>query len=218
MHRYFIKTPWLVKRLFSRYEWDAPAAGNTVYLTFDDGPHPVITPWVLDLLAEHGAKGTFFCIGKNVALHPGVFARITTEGHAVGNHTENHRNGWKTDTRDYLDNVRLAAARISSDLFRPPYGRIRAAQARGLAPAMGRPAPRVIMWDVLSADFDQSITPQECIANVLAHTVPGSIIVFHDSDKAWPNLKETLPVVLRSFREKGFQMKAIGPLSPEGGT
>lgn len=209
MHRYFIKTPWIVKRLFSAYEWEASPAGNAVYLTFDDGPHETITPWVLDQLAAADAKATFFCIGKNVALYPELFARITTEGHAVGNHTENHRNGWKTPAAEYLDNIRLAAARISSPLFRPPYGRIRRAQARGLAQAMDHPQPRVIMWDVLSADFDRSISPAECTANVLDHTVPGSIIVFHDSEKAWPNLRETLPVVLRVFRERGFQLKSL---------
>ncbi|RYY38450.1 MAG: polysaccharide deacetylase family protein [Chitinophagaceae bacterium] len=209
MHRYFIKTPWLLRRIFPKYVWEAPAADGAVYLTFDDGPHETITPWVLDQLAQFDAKATFFCIGKNVAAHPGLFNRITTEGHAVGNHTENHRNGWKTPVEEYLANVRLAAARIPGSLFRPPYGRIRAAQARGLASAMGVPNPQVIMWDVLSADFDRSIRSAQCTANVLNHTRPGSIIVFHDSEKAWPNLKEALPVVLRTFRERGYVMKAL---------
>ncbi|GAB4092759.1 polysaccharide deacetylase family protein [Flaviaesturariibacter terrae] len=209
MHRFFIRIPWLIKRLFPRYTWDAPASGGAVYLTFDDGPHETITPWVLDQLAAHGAKATFFCIGKNVALHPEIFSRIITEGHSVGNHTENHLNGWKTGTAEYLANIRLAAKRISSPLFRPPYGRIRARQARGLAAALGVPNPRVIMWDVLSADFDRETSAAACSANVLRNSRPGSIIVFHDSEKAWPNLKEALPVVLRFFREKGYLMKAL---------
>ncbi|TCJ13279.1 polysaccharide deacetylase family protein [Flaviaesturariibacter flavus] len=209
MHRYFLKTPWLLKRLFPRYTWDAPAAGNAVYLTFDDGPHPEITPWVLDQLKAWGAKATFFCIGKNVVNHPDVFARISTEGHAIGNHTHNHLNGWKTDAATYLANVRTAAEHIPAKLFRPPYGRIRGAQARGIASAMGVPAARIIMWDVLSADFDRGITPEKCTRNVLRHTVPGSIIVFHDSEKAWPNLQHTLPAVLREFAARGYQMKTL---------
>ncbi|RYY82227.1 MAG: polysaccharide deacetylase family protein, partial [Chitinophagaceae bacterium] len=209
VHRYFIKTPWLVKRLFSNYMWDAPASGNAVYLTFDDGPHETITPWVLDKLAEFGAKGTFFCIGKNVAAHPEIYNRIITEGHGVGNHTEQHLNGWKTPVIDYLQSVQLASQRISSALFRPPYGRIRAAQARGLGRAMGVAEPKVIMWDVLSADFDRNISPQRCINNVVDNTVPGSIIVFHDSEKAWPNLKQALPVVLQSFVKKGYLMAKL---------
>ncbi|RYZ23074.1 MAG: polysaccharide deacetylase family protein [Chitinophagaceae bacterium] len=209
MHRYFIKTPRLVKRLFPRYTWDAPAAGGVVYLTFDDGPHPTITPWVLDQLKAHNAKATFFCIGKNVVAHPEVLNRISTEGHAIGNHTHNHLNGWKTDAAAYLENVRAAALHIPAALFRPPYGRIRGAQARGIAEAMGLPAARIIMWDVLSADFDRSITPQQCAENVLRHTVPGSIIVFHDSEKAWPNLEYALPEVLREFGKRGYTLKAL---------
>jgi peptidoglycan/xylan/chitin deacetylase (PgdA/CDA1 family) len=218
MHRYFIKTPWLLKRLFPRYLWDAPVDGRAVYLTFDDGPHPEVTPWVLDQLAAYDAKATFFCIGKNVLQHPAIFERILAEGHAVGNHTHNHLNGWKTDAATYLANVREAAGPIGARLFRPPYGRIRGQQARGIKSAMGREDAQVVMWDVLSADFDHSISPQQCAQNVLRNTVPGSIIVFHDSEKAAPNLRGALPVVLREFRERGFRMCPLsGPLSPEGG-
>jgi peptidoglycan-N-acetylglucosamine deacetylase len=209
MHRYFIKTPWLLKRLFPRYQWDAPPGDKAVYLTFDDGPHPEVTPWVLDQLAACDAKATFFCIGKNVLQHPDILARILAEGHAVGNHTHNHLNGWKTDADAYIANIREAARVIDARLFRPPYGRIRRGQAARMVEAMGRPDAQVVMWDVLSADFDRSITPEECTRNVLEHTVPGSIIVFHDSEKAWPNLQGALPAVLRSFRQSRFKMKAL---------
>jgi peptidoglycan/xylan/chitin deacetylase (PgdA/CDA1 family) len=209
MHRFFIKIPRLVKRLFPRYCWDAPSGGNAVYLTFDDGPHPEITAWVLDLLRQFDAKATFFCIGKNVQQHPELFARISTEGHTVGNHTHNHLNGWKTDTATYLANVQEAAELIEARLFRPPYGRISRKQAAGIATAMRNPDAQVVMWDVLSADFDRSISPEACAENVLEHTVPGSIIVFHDSEKAWPNLQVALPIVLKVFQERGYRMKAL---------
>jgi peptidoglycan/xylan/chitin deacetylase (PgdA/CDA1 family) len=209
MSRYFIKTPWLVKRLFSNYTWDAPAAGNAVYLTFDDGPHPTITPWVLDQLALAGAKASFFCIGKNVVQHQDIMARISTEGHAIGNHTHNHLNGWKTDTGTYLENIREASKHIHTSLFRPPYGRIRRAQARAIPRALDDLQAQVVMWDVLSADFDRNITPEQCMANVLLHTEPGSIIVFHDSEKAWPNLEKTLPIVLEEFKKRGYEMRAL---------
>jgi peptidoglycan-N-acetylglucosamine deacetylase len=209
MHRYFIKTPWLLKRLFPRYMWDAPAEDNAVYLTFDDGPHPEVTPWVLDQLAAHDAKATFFCIGKNVLQHPEILVRILSEGHSIGNHTHNHLNGWKTDADTYIANIREAARVIDARLFRPPYGRIRRAQAGRIGEAMGRPDAQVVMWDVLSADFDRTINADECAQNVLKGTVPGSIIVFHDSEKAGPNLRGTLPVVLQSFRQSGYKMKAL---------
>ncbi|RYY98120.1 MAG: polysaccharide deacetylase family protein [Chitinophagaceae bacterium] len=209
MHRYFIKMPPLIKRLFPRYQWDGPSEGNAVYLTFDDGPHPEVTPWVLDQLQAVGAKATFFCIGNNVRQHPAVMDRISAEGHAIGNHTYDHVNGWKTEPAAYLENVKRAAGLIPSSLFRPPYGRIRGAQARGIADAMGRPGARIVLWDVLSADFDASYSPQQCAGNVLRHTVAGSIIVFHDSVKAWPNLSVALPLVLEGLQAKGFTFRPL---------
>ncbi|HWJ92246.1 MAG TPA: polysaccharide deacetylase family protein [Flavisolibacter sp.] len=209
MHRYFIKTPWIAKRFFSSYVWDLPADGNAVYLTFDDGPHPVITPWVLDTLKQYGAEATFFCIGNNVQRFPAVYKRILDEGHAVGNHSFHHLNGWKTSGQAYMDDISKAAEVIDSNLFRPPYGRIRQAQARKVAAAMGHADAKIIMWDVLSADFDRAFTAEECFSNVVDHTVAGSIIVFHDSEKAFGKLREVLPGVLKELTGAGFHFKKI---------
>jgi peptidoglycan-N-acetylglucosamine deacetylase len=209
MHKYFIKTPWLVKQLFSSYVWQMPAAENKMYLSFDDGPHPEITPWVLDQLKKYDATATFFCIGKNVQLYPEVYARILSEGHSVGNHTHDHVNGWKIKNIDYLDNITKATAYIKSPLFRPPYGKIRSSQAKEIKNALHQTEGKIIMWDVLSADFDQTITPAQCSENVLQNATAGSIIVFHDSEKARTNLGYALPMVLEYFTEKVFRCEGI---------
>jgi peptidoglycan/xylan/chitin deacetylase (PgdA/CDA1 family) len=180
-----------------------------LYLSFDDGPHPVVTPFVLDELEKYGAKGTFFCIGKNVEAHPEIYRRILMEGHRVGNHTQDHLNGWKVDDRRYLENILVASRRIDSDLFRPPYGRIGA-----LASSVLRSAPfnySIIMWDVLSADFDRSLTGERCARNVIRHGRPGSIVVFHDSEKAFERLREALPMVLKKFVAEGYRFEVIRP-------
>lgn len=208
MHRYFIKTPWLVKKLFPDYIWCMPAEQNEVYLTFDDGPHPVITPWVLDLLATYEYHASFFCIGKNVVQYPEIYQRILNEGHAVGNHTFHHLNGWKTEESVYLDDVRKAATVIQTNLFRPPYGRISRKQANGIANAMDNDA-KLVMWDVLSGDFDTAISGEQCFRNVVQHIRPGSVVVFHDSDKAYRNLKTALPGVLHYLKELNYQCKKI---------
>ena len=208
MHRFFIKTPWIVKKYFPRYTWTLPAAGNEAYLTFDDGPHPTITPWVLELLAQYGAKATFFCIGENVVRYPDTYRRILAEGHSVGNHTQHHPNGWQVPTARYIDNIREAAQHIDSTLFRPPYGRIKGEHLPYINDLFHGKA-QVIMWDVLSADFDTGFSPERCLQNVLKNTVPGSIIVFHDSEKAYPNLAYSLPVVLKHFSEQGYRFKRI---------
>jgi len=208
MHRFFLKTPGLFRRLFPGYVWRMPATEHAVYLTFDDGPHPEVTPWVLDQLQAYEAKATFFCIGHNVALYPQIYERILAEGHSVGNHTYNHLNGWKAETEVYLEEVRATAALVSSRLFRPPYGRIRGAQAEGISSALDRADAQIIMWDVLSADFDRSFTPARCARTVIRHTEPGSIIVFHDSEKARVNLEGALPRVLEAFRERAYVLRA----------
>lgn len=183
--------------------WNFSRNERKIYLSFDDGPHPVATPFVLDLLAKYQARATFFCIGKNVELYPDIYNRILREGHAVGNHTQNHLNGWKTPDLTYLENISLAESHIKTRLFRPPYGRLRSAQARKLADF------RIIMWDVLSGDFDKSVSAEECIQNVIRHTNSGSIIVFHDSEKAWSTMSNALPVVLEHFKKAGFEFAAI---------
>ena len=168
-----------------------------IYLSFDDGPHPIATPFVLDQLAEYGAKASFFCIGKNVVAEPIIYQRILNEGHTVGNHTHQHVNGWKISDEDYIGDTMNAAKYIDSNLFRPPYGRIKRSQAKRLQ----QKGMRVIMWDVLSADFDTNLTPQACMSYVLYHTKPGSIVLFHDSEKAWERMSVALPAVLKHLYE-----------------
>jgi len=206
---YFVKTPGWLKRIYDSYIWSIPVNDKILYLTFDDGPHPEATPFVLKELKKHNALATFFCIGKNVVSYQGIYKQIINEGHSVGNHTYNHLNGWKTNNDDYLKDIALASLEIDSDLFRPPYGRITSFQAKNLKPVMKGKDPRVIMWDVLSADFDVDCTPQQCLANVLLASVPGSIIVFHDSEKALPKLAYTLPRILNHFSEKGYLFKSL---------
>jgi len=202
---YLVKTPWWLKKLFSSaLTWKVAAQENEIFLTFDDGPHPTITPFVLDLLRKYNAKATFFCIGKNVQQYHDVFRQILDEGHRVGNHTHNHLNGWKTSDKEYLENIFLAKKYIDSNLFRPPYGRISRFQIQQLKPAFD-----IIMWDVLSGDFDINLSPQKCLQNVVSHTSPGSVIVFHDSEKAFPRLNYALPKALEYFTEKGFVMEGI---------
>ncbi len=208
MHQYFINTPWLVRKLFYQYAWRIPTHTREVFLTFDDGPHPDITPWVLDTLARANAKATFFCIGRNVQLYPEVYKRILEEGHAVGNHTQNHLNGWHTPVDEYIADVKEAAEHIKSSLFRPPYGRIRGQQFRRLKQEMkGR--LKVVMWDVLTADFDTSFTPEQCLAHVTLHICPGSVVVFHDSEKAFPNMKYALEGTLEFLGKESYQCSRI---------
>jgi peptidoglycan/xylan/chitin deacetylase (PgdA/CDA1 family) len=178
-----------------------------VYLTFDDGPHPTITPFVLDELKRFNAKATFFCIGKNVEQYPEIFQRILDEGHSVGNHTFNHVNGWKSNNFHYFKNIGKAGQLIKSNIFRPPYGRITYAQAIGIEKLF--PKMKIIMWDVLSGDFDVNLSPQQCLNNVTQTTQPGSIVVFHDSDKAWQRLEYTLPHFLDFCKQQQWNFKKI---------
>ncbi len=200
--------------MFPSYVWNLPAKENEVYLTFDDGPDPEITPWVLDELIKYNALATFFCIGKNVKQYPEVYQQILNEGHATGNHTQNHLNGWQVSTEQYIRDVSEAAKYIRTNLFRPPYGRIKNSQAACIPQAMENNNAKIIMWDVLSADFDPSFTPEQCLKNVLQSTSPGSIIVFHDSSKAFKNLAYTLPRVMQHFSEKGCLFNKIDLKKP----
>lgn len=203
---YLTKTPWWLRALYPSLIWRMPVGeGRKIYLTFDDGPHAQATPFVLDQLAAYGAKATFFCIGKNVAAEPAIYQRILAEGHAVGNHTQDHVNGWKTDDVSYLNSIATAEQYISSTLFRPPYGRIKRSQIK----ALRQQQKKIVMWDVLSADFDTRLTGEACLAYVLYHTRPGSILLFHDSAKAWDRMSVALPAVLKYFSEKGFRFEAI---------
>ncbi|MEI9945565.1 MAG: polysaccharide deacetylase family protein [Chitinophagaceae bacterium] len=207
--RYFIKTPWWLKKIYSSYVWSIDTKEKAIYLSFDDGPHPVATPFVLDELKKHDAKATFFCIGKNVLGQPEVYKRILDEGHSVGNHTQNHLNGWKTKDEIYLANVSEAGNYIDSSLFRPPYGRIKSFQAKHIPKALKRATAKIVMWDVLSADFDMNVSNERCLQNVILNARKGSIVVFHDSEKALERLTYSLPRVLEFFKESGFKFNRI---------
>ena len=204
---YFVKTPWLLKKLYPDCEWQISSGEKNIYLTFDDGPHEEATPFVLNELKKYNAKATFFCIGKNVKENFEIYKQIISEGHKPANHTYNHINGWKTSDREYLEDVRLAANIIDSNLFRPPYGRITTFQIKALKGE--KLNLKTIMWTVLSGDFDEKVTPENCYLNVIKNTTPGSIIVFHDSLKALPRLQHTLPLILEYFSAKGFRFKVI---------
>lgn len=182
-------------------------ARKAVYLTFDDGPHPAATPFILQQLEKYDAKGTFFCIGKNVVEYPQIYQQILEAGHTTGNHTHNHLNGWKTNTDQYLQNILQAREYIDSPLFRPPYGRITPFQVKQVKKAI--PGAEIIMWDVLSADFDTEIDGAACVQNVVFKAKAGSIIVFHDSTKAWDRLQYALPRVLEFFKKEQYTMEAI---------
>lgn len=211
---YFVKTPRWIKWLYTTCIWKIPNTGNVLYLTFDDGPHPIVTNFVLDELKKYNAKATFFCIGKNVKNYPDVYKRIVAEGHGVGNHTQDHLNGWKTTTDNYLNNIREAKKYIASSLFRPPYGRIRSAQIKALQ--QSEQAFKIVMWTVLSGDFDRALSVEKCCSNVINNSSAGSIIVFHDSEKAVEKISYALPIVLKYFTEKGYVFEKIEQGRNEG--
>ena len=190
----WVKTNKWIKKKFNNLVWDIPNSDKKIFLTFDDGPIPEITEWVLDILKSEEIKATFFCIGDNIKKHPEVYKRILAEDHQIGNHTFNHLNGWKTKTNHYIDNFKLCETeclKLNSEhsfLFRPPYGKIKPSQTK----AIRNLGYKIIMWDVLSYDFDPNIIPEKCLENVISNTEQGSIIVFHDSKKAEKNLKFAL--------------------------
>ncbi|MFD1314297.1 polysaccharide deacetylase family protein [Namhaeicola litoreus] len=207
---YPVKTPSFAKVILPDLCWNFNKSQKDLYLTFDDGPHPEITPWVLELLEKYQAKGTFFCVGENVEKYPNVIQTIKDQGNSLGNHTFNHLNGWKTPLEMYLDNIKKSFDTFENlcfktNLFRPPYGKLNLASKLQLK----KWNTKIVMWDVLSGDFDSEITPEKCFKNVVENAQNGSIIVFHDSLKAELNLRYVLPKVLDYFSEKGYRFKAI---------
>lgn len=184
--------------------WHFAGKDKELFLTFDDGPTPEITPWVLDILKENDAKATFFCIGRNVKKYPDLYNRILQEGHSVGNHSYNHPKGWLVRNKKYYDDIDKAAELIDSNLFRPPYGKIGPFQIPKL-----REDFKIIMWDVLSRDYDPKVSRERCFLNVTDYAESGSIIVFHDIKKAEKNLKYALPEVLKEYSEQGYTFNSI---------
>ncbi|WP_025763716.1 polysaccharide deacetylase family protein [Dyadobacter tibetensis] len=201
--------PFWLKAYFRKYTWHIPTSEKVIYLTFDDGPIPDITEYVLKTLKDYDAKATFFCIGDNVRKHPQIFNQLLLDGHSVGNHTFNHLNGWKNEDHAYLDNIarcdRLLT--VQSYLFRPPYGRIKSSQAKQLT------HKRIVMWDVLSGDFSPKVSPEQCLEKSIRYTKAGSIVLFHDSIKASRNMQAALPAYLDYFIRKGFRFEAL-PMTP----
>ncbi|KAA1245109.1 polysaccharide deacetylase family protein [Aquimarina sp. RZ0] len=205
-----VKTPVLIKSLFSEYTWDfssnAKGGEKKIYLTFDDGPIPKVTEFVLDQLKQYNAKATFFCIGENIEKHPNIFNKIISEKHSIGNHTMNHMKAWKNNTNTYLENISTCEKKIAehitsqNKLFRPPYGHI----SKSKLSKLKRKGYHIILWDVISKDWDKNVSPEECLGNVINHSENGSIIVFHDSIKASKNMSYALPRTLDFFTQKGY--------------
>lgn len=194
--------PWFYRVLFPGVIWRKPAERKCVYLTFDDGPIPEITPWVLDLLDQYGVKATFFCVGDNVYKFPEIYQMILDRGHRVGNHTYNHIQGIRFWTKNYVANTEKAAALINSSLFRPPHGHMRRPQILRL-----RDKYKIIMWDVVTRDYSPHMTPNGVFNVVRKYTRNGSIIVFHDSLKAETNMKEALPRAIEWLLEQGYEFR-----------
>ncbi len=207
---YLVKTPPLIKTIFSDLIWNIDTEEKTIFLTFDDGPVPGLTPWVLDLLDDYNFKATFFCVGDNVRKYPEIYQRILNKGHIVGNHTFNHLNGWHTENDVYLENVKKCDHYFETELFRPPYGKLKPGQANLL-----KNEKTIVMWDILSGDFDAHISPEKCLNNVMNNFKPGSIIVFHDNLKAQEKLQYVLPKFLNHLKENNFISNSLECLVPE---
>jgi len=184
--------------------WHLGPEGRRLFLTFDDGPAPAVTPWILDVLRSYDARATFFCLGRQVQQHPELLKAILDAGHAVGNHTHSHLDGWSTSKRKYIEDVEQASRRIDSGLFRPPYGRIGLRQMHRLAKTY-----RIVMWDVLSRDYDERLSSESILARLKRRVQPGSIVVFHDSPKAEKNLRTILPNFLDFCQNEGYQLQSI---------
>ena len=205
---YLVRTPSAIQKLFPNFIWRIPTDQKELYITFDDGPIPDVTPWVTEQLGEYNAKATFFCVGENVFRSPDIMHQLHEQGHVTANHTFNHLSGWTSEHVPYIHNVRKCAPLVQTNLFRPPYGRIRPRQAQFIMRHY-----QIVMWDVLSADFDTSISPEQCLRNVIGNAGPGSIVVLHDSLKAETNLRYALPRILDHFAEQGYVFKSLSEIA-----
>ncbi|EOR95107.1 Polysaccharide deacetylase [Arcticibacter svalbardensis MN12-7] len=204
---YLVKTPAWLRLIYPSLIWRKLNDSNTIYITFDDGPIPIVTPFVIKTLKLYNAPATFFCIGDNIRKHPEVFQQLINQGHRIGNHTFNHLKGWITDDEVYLQNVKKCNLLVKSNLFRPPYGKIKRSQIGLLKKEY--PDLNIVMWDILTGDFDQSLSPETCLKRVLHATKPGAIIVFHDSLKALERLQYVLPRALEYWTQKGYQFEKL---------
>ena len=204
---YLFKTPWLLKKRYPSLIWNLNRRNKIIYLTFDDGPIPIVTPFVLNILSSYNARATFFCIGDNVKKHFDIYKQVADAGHAIGNHTYNHLRGWQTDDDTYTANFLKCDELLNSRLFRPPYGRIKQSQIKRLRAA--KPGLKIVMWDVLSGDFDQSLKSEKCLKKVLKYVTNGSVVVFHDSEKAFPRLQYVLPRALEYWSRQGYTFAAL---------
>lgn len=201
---YFVHAPFFLRWYYPNVTWNKSRAEKKLYLTFDDGPIPEITPWILDTLKKYNVKATFFCVGENIVKHPDIFQRLKNEGHSIGNHTHNHLKGWDCTDDEYLNNVYTCHELTQSTLFRPPYARAKKSQLKLLSNDF-----EFIYWDVLSGDFDTNITPEKCLNNVIKHTKNGSIIVFHDNTKAIPRVQYALPAIIKHYLSKGYTFHTL---------
>lgn len=199
-----IRLPRFFTSLFKNAVWRFNTPGQVVYLTFDDGPIPEVTPWILELLEKEEIKATFFCVGENVQKYPEIYNQILEGSHSVGNHTFNHWQGLKSDNHDFFRNIEKAGNYIESDLFRPPHGWLKATQYNYLKKKF-----RIIMWDLISCDYDCRLKPEKVLKNVTDFVRPGSIITFHDSIKAKNNLMYALPISIKWMKEQGYRFEAI---------
>jgi peptidoglycan/xylan/chitin deacetylase (PgdA/CDA1 family) len=207
----FFRVPFFLPWFFPNLVWRIPTERKELFLTFDDGPIPGPTDFVLDTLQKFNCKATFFCIGDNIRKHPDIFKRVVNAGHSIGNHTFNHVKGWRTSLNEYIENVKQCDteirksqfANLKSQFFRPPYGLITPKQIRSL------PDYKIIMWDVLTVDYDKNVSPEACLHNSIRVTRPGSIIVFHDSLKAEQNMMHALPRYIEHFIKQGYAFKTL---------
>lgn len=206
---YSHKTPGWIQKIYPTLTWHRRPQSEKVFITFDDGPIPELTPQILDILDSYNVKATFFCVGDNVRKHPLIYRRVIDEGHAVGNHTMHHVDGWKTEDAVYTRDIQECARHMNQDaeknrLFRPPYGKIRRKQLREVSNSY-----EIVMWDVLSGDFDRKLSPEDCYTRTMRHTKPGSIVVFHDNIKATPRVLHALPRVLEEIKNRNWSCGSL---------
>jgi len=202
MFKYTI--PHLFRWIFPNYTWKVKTSKKKVYFTFDDGPHPEITPWVLEQLAVYNAKATFFMVGENIEKYPDIFEQVKLHGHQIGNHTFNHLNGWETNNDSYFQSMQQCQELTKTNLFRPPYGRIKKSQAKQISKTH-----QIIMWNRLSRDYEINLNIQESLKAMKLLPANGSIFVFHDSEKAFKNLQVLLPQLLQFYKNEGYVFESL---------